>query len=268
MRTIAITGGKGGTGKSNTAINLGMALNQYKKDVIIVDANLTTPDIGIYLGNPINPVTLHDVLKGKKHIKQAIYNHHSGTKIIPASLSIEDLKNTNPNKLKSSINDLVGTIDFVLIDGAAGLGNEAISAIKASDEIIIVTNPELPSISDALKTIKVSESLNIPVKGVIITRVKGNGLEMPLKEIEEMLEKQTLAIIPEDNAVKEALMRRDAVLITNPKAPVSIAYKKLAASLAGKRYSERLTKSKKSFFEKKFPGFGLQNGVSRREVWA
>ena len=256
-KIITLVSGKGGCGKTTTSINLGIALTYFNKDVTVVDGNLTTPNVGIHLGVPLVPINLHHVLQNKHSIDEAIYLHPSGTKIIPASLSIEDLKNTNPNKLKSSISDLVGTTDFVLVDGAAGLGNEAISAIKASDEIIIVTNPELPSVSDALKTIKVSESLNIPVKGVIITRVKGNGLEMSLKEIEEMLEKQTLAIIPEDNAVKEALMRRDAVLITNPRAPVSIAYKKLAASLTGKRYSEKAIKSKKGLFEKIFKSFGF-----------
>ena len=72
-RIIVINSGKGGVGKTTTAINLGVALNKMGQEVIIVDANLNTPNIGLQLGAPIVPITLNHILKGKAKIEDAIY---------------------------------------------------------------------------------------------------------------------------------------------------------------------------------------------------
>jgi len=99
-RLITITSGKGGVGKTTSAINIGAALNAFGKEVVILDANLTTPNIGLHLGAPIVPVNLNHVLLGKAKISDAIYEHESGTKIIPSSLSVKELKRLNHFKLK------------------------------------------------------------------------------------------------------------------------------------------------------------------------
>src|SRR3989338_3248141 len=99
-KIITITSGKGGVGKTTTAINLGAALNAFGKEVIIVDANLTTPNVGLHLGAPLVPVSLNHVLLGKADITDAIYEHASGTKIIPSSLSVKELKRIDHGKLK------------------------------------------------------------------------------------------------------------------------------------------------------------------------
>src|SRR3989338_7722171 len=99
-KLITITSGKGGVGKTTTAINLGAAINKFGKDVIVVDTNLTTPNVGLHLGAPIVPVNLNHVLLGKAKVSDAIYEHESGTKIIPSSLSIKELKRLDHSKLK------------------------------------------------------------------------------------------------------------------------------------------------------------------------
>src|SRR3989338_5311955 len=134
-RFIAVLSGKGGVAKTTTSISLGAALTGFGKDVIVVDANLTTPNVGLHLGVPVVPVNLHHALQNKNKIKDAIYMHHQGTKIIPASISVADLMETDPQKLPRTIADLKKlNPDFVILDGAAGLGREALSAIYAADE--------------------------------------------------------------------------------------------------------------------------------------
>ena len=113
-RVIAVISGKGGVGKTTTAINLGAALNKFNQEVIIVDANLNTPNVGVHLGAPIVPVTFNHVLKGKADIEEAIYEHSSGTKIIPASLSVKELTKFNTKKFPEVVKKLKKICDFVI----------------------------------------------------------------------------------------------------------------------------------------------------------
>jgi septum site-determining protein MinD len=99
-RIITITSGKGGVGKTTTSINLGAAINAFGREVIVVDANLTTPNVGLHLGAPIVPISLNHVLSGKAKLTEAMYEHESGTKIIPSSLSVSELRRLDPDKLK------------------------------------------------------------------------------------------------------------------------------------------------------------------------
>ena len=91
-KSYVIVSGKGGVGKTTTAVNLGAALNKIDEDVVIVDTNLTTPNVGLHFGAPIVPVHLNHVMQGRAGIEEAIYEHESGTKIVPASLSLKDMK--------------------------------------------------------------------------------------------------------------------------------------------------------------------------------
>src|SRR3972149_8002988 len=99
-KIIVITSGKGGVGKTTTAINLGAALNYFGKDVVVLDANLTTPNVGLHLGAPIVPVNSNHVLSGKANVVDAIYEHESGTKIVPSSLSVKELGHINHSRLR------------------------------------------------------------------------------------------------------------------------------------------------------------------------
>lgn len=233
---IGIVSGKGGVGKSTSAINLASALNYFDRDVTVVDGNLSTPNVGLYLGVPVVPINLHHALRGENHITEAVYLHPAGMKIVPASISLEDLKRTNPDRLPSILGYLNSTTDFVIIDGAAGLGREALAVIGSSEEIIVVTNPELPAITDALKTVKLCEELGRHVIGIVLTRTRPNSLDVSLKNVETILEKPVIGIIPEDRSVREALTRKDAVVYTHPKCRASIGYKRLAANLLGQKY--------------------------------
>ncbi|MEI6731663.1 MAG: cell division ATPase MinD [archaeon] len=247
-KLITITSGKGGVGKTTTAINLGAALNAFGKEVIVLDANLTTPNVGLHLGAPIVPITLNHVLLGKAKITDAIYEHESGTKIIPSSLSVKELRRLNHNKLKDVGKKLRKMADFVIYDSAAGLGSEAIAAMEAGDEMIIVTNPEIPSVTDALKASKLIEELGGVIRGVIVTRVRGGKNEMPIANVRDMLELPILGVIPEDSNMQRSLVMKDAIFHTHPRSKASRAYRKIAAKIAGiNNFKEDY-----SFFEKLF----------------
>jgi septum site-determining protein MinD len=238
MKLITITSGKGGVGKTTTSINLGAALNHFGKEVIVVDANLTTPNIGLHLGAPIVPVNLNHVLLGKAKVVDAIYEHESGTKIIPSSLSVKELKRIDHGKLKDVSKKLRRMADYVIFDSAAGLGEEAVVSLKVADELIVVTNPEIPAVTDALKTVKLAEELGKEVRGVIVTRVKGGKNEMSVSNIRDMLDTPILGVVPEDKNVQACFKHKDALLHVYPRSKASRAYRRIAATIAGVDYRE------------------------------
>lgn len=233
MKVITIASGKGGVGKTTTAINLGAALNEFGKEVIVVDANVTTPNVGLHLGAPIVPVNLNHALLGKANVSEAIYEHESGTKIIPSSLSVKELKRLKHKKLNDVGKELKKMADYVIYDAAAGLGEEAISSLESADDIIIVTNPEIPAVTDALKTIKYAEDKGKEVKGVVVTRVSGDRNEMKLDNVKEMLGVKILGVIPEDKNVRASVRMKDALVHIFPNSKASNAYRKIAANILG-----------------------------------
>ena len=143
----------------------------------------------------------------------------------------------------------------MIIDCAAGLGDEATSVMETADEIILVSNPEMPAITDALKTIKMAERLKTPVKGAIMTRVKKNGIELSPETVKDMLESDILGMIPEDIHVSKALSEKDAVVHTHPKSKAARAYKEIAAQLADVDYNSAT--DTESVLRRYFKGLGL-----------
>ncbi|MFH0752594.1 MAG: cell division ATPase MinD [archaeon] len=256
-RFITVISGKGGVAKTTTAINLGVALNMFGKDVTVVDANLTTPNVGLYLGAPVVPINLHHVLQGKHHVTDALYMLPCGIKMVPASIALQDLKGVRPDHLSRAMKGLDKTSDVVLIDAAAGLGREALAAVDSADELLVVTNAELPAITDALKTIKLAEELKKPVIGVVLTRSRADELDVSIRNIETILEKPVIAVIPFDEAVREALQLKDAVVLTHPRSRAAVGYKKLAASLLGREWNEEAAREFK-IFNKIMRKFGLR----------
>jgi MinD-like ATPase involved in chromosome partitioning or flagellar assembly len=136
------------------------------------------------------------------------------------------------------------------VDSAAGLGPEAYSAIEMADEVIIVTNPEMPAITDALKAIKFAEQMKKTIKGVIMTRVRKDDIELSPETVKDMLEAPILGMIPEHADIRRSLSKKDAVIHTYPKSDSARAYKEIAARLLDIEYDS--TKDRHSFWKRIF----------------
>lgn len=237
-RIIACCSGKGGVGKTTIVANLGIALAKMGKNVVVLDANVTTPNLGLHLGVPFYPITLHDVLKGKAKIDQAMYRHDSGLRVIPAGISLKDLRGADPRNLPSALLELLGDADIVLLDVAAGLGREALSAIEAADELVIITNPEVTAVTDALKAAKLAQQLGTNLSGVVINRITGRKHEMKIDDVLSMIGSyDLLATIPEDVNVQKAIAQRIPVISHNPKSAASREITRLAARISGEEYN-------------------------------
>jgi len=229
-RIITICSGKGGVGKTTIAVNLAIALHNLGKDVILLDGNLTTPNLGIHLGVYEVPYTIHDVLRGKATLNQAMYLHPLGFKVIPASLDIAKLSRNMRKELIHILDKVVHSSDFVIIDAAPGLGKEAQMAMDAGNEAVIVTNPEMPAVVDALKTIQIVKSKNSEVLGVVLNRITGTD-ELSLRNVAHFLEIPVIASISEERRMKEAIRRREPLLSLYPRIKTSREFMNLARKL-------------------------------------
>ncbi len=235
-RLITFSSGKGGVGKTTITTNIAAALHKFGKDVILVDGNISTPNVSIILGMPRIPITLHDVLSGKAKLDQSIYLHTSGLKVIPAGLSIKHMNTKLRKKMAKVLNDLIGETEFALIDSAAGLGNEAKQAIEAGDELILITNPEIHALTDALKAYEFAKKTGVKPLGVILNRVNNRDWEMTKENVEEFLELPVIGMIPEDENVKRSISIKQPLVYAFPNSPASRAIKKLAARMIGEDY--------------------------------
>ncbi len=232
-KAYAIISGKGGVGKTTSAINLATSLNYLGENSIVVDGNLTTPNVGIHLGAPIVPTTINHVLTDGAKLEDAIYEHEYGTMVLPASLSSRETEKIDDKKFSETIKKIKKIADFIFIDYAAGLGEEVSSIISASDEIIVVTNPEISAVTDALKAVKLAQQKNKPIKGFILTRHTGKSHEMNPQNIIDMLEIPILGIIPEDTLIKKSQSMKNPIIYTHPKSSAARNYVKVSRKILG-----------------------------------
>jgi septum site-determining protein MinD len=249
VRVYTIASGKGGTGKTTTTLNLGTSLAMLGKKTIIVDADIGMANLGLLLGLEKSKITLHEVLSGEAEIKDAIYDGPSGLKVVPCGLSLKGFQKSNPDKLKQVISNVADGMDYVLIDAPAGISRDGIIPLAVADRVLLVVNPELSSMADALKTKTLTELLGKQVEGIILNRTELEKTEVSRNKVQELIGAQVLEMIPEDvNVRRSAALKMPAVLRT-PKSPASIAFKRLASKIAGEKFAEPDVK-KARFFDR------------------
>ena len=252
-RVICVASGKGGVGKTTMTANLGVALSTYGERTIVLDADVAMANLELILGMEGKSVTLHDVLSGEAPIEDAIYEGPGGVKVVPAGISLEGLRKIRLDRLEEALEVLVEDTDVLLIDAPAGLEKDALAAIAAAQEMILVTTPEVPSISDALKTKIIASKLGVDIIGVVINREQHDRTFLTLNEIETILEVPVIAVIPDDPEVSRAAAYGEPIIVKNPKSPTSNAIMQLAADMIGEEY-QPIEPDKKSVIAKLVEG--------------
>lgn len=254
-KVIGVIAIKGGVGKTSAVSALGAcAANDFNKKVLVIDANFSAPNLALHLGM-INPeVTIHHVLDGKAKAQDAIYETGHGFDIMPGSLIYEKV---NPLALGEKIRDLRRKYDLILIDSSPNLNEEILSTMLASDDLIVVTTPDIVTLSSTLRAVKLAKERRTPIMGLILNKVYNKKFELTLAEIEKASGVDVLAVLPHEVQVLEALSKNlPSTLHKNTES--SKEYRKLAGSLLGEKYKE------KSRFKKAI-GFFMKN-VPKQEV--
>lgn len=229
---IGVLSLKGGVGKTSVVTALGAAIADFGKKVLLIDANFSAPNLGLHL-NIINPkITLHHVLRRESNINNAIYESENFD-VIPSSMSGRII---NPLKLKDKIKFLKKKYDIILIDSSPSLNEETLAVMLASDEVLVVTTPDYPTLSATLKAVKLAKQRGALISGLILNKVYNKNFELSIDDIEKTVEVPVMAVIPHDINVLRALSESTPSTSYMPKSEASVEYKKLAATLIGEKY--------------------------------
>ncbi|MEK6898390.1 MAG: AAA family ATPase [Nanoarchaeota archaeon] len=233
-KVIGILSLKGGVGKTSTVISLGDAISDFGKKVLLVDGNLSAPNLGLHLKIVEPRVTLHHVLGREANVVSSIHKF-GNFDVIPASVfgSIS----VNPFELRDKIKLLKRKYDFIVIDSSPSMNDETLAVMLASDELIIVTTPDVPTLSMTLRAVKLAKRRNTPINGLVLNKVHNKDFELTLEEIENVSGVPVLAVIPYDIDILKSLSNFSPYTSYRKNSKGSVEYRKLAGILVGEKYN-------------------------------
>ncbi len=241
VKVIAVASGKGGVGKTNVTVNLGVALAQQGKQVLLMDADLGLANIDVMLGVHPQYNLLH-VLDGSKTLQEIIVEGPAGMKIIPAASGIQKMAELSPAEhagMIQAFSELEQHIDILLIDSAAGIADSVISFTRAAQEVIVVVCDEPASITDAYALIKLlSRDYQLDHFHIIanMTRSVQEGREL-FNKISMVCERfldvnlDFMGIVPFDEDLRLAVKKQHAVVEFRPQSKSATAFTHLSRKI-------------------------------------
>ncbi|MBE5851654.1 MAG: MinD/ParA family protein [Lachnospiraceae bacterium] len=255
-RVITVTSGKGGVGKSNTAINLAIQFRKMGQRVIILDADFGLANIEIMFG-AVPKYNLCDLIYQGKNIREIITWGPLDVGFISGGSGIAGMSNLSRDYLIYIIQNLAeldAIADTIIVDTGAGISDAVLEFLVASGEIILVTTPEPTSITDSYSLLKAlnrhsrfsKEYSKIKVMANRVdTEEEGRTLYSKLNAVVARYLKlpiEYLGSVPQDNLLSKAVMQQMPVSLQSPMAKSAIAYERIAAKLMNKEVSGTIPK--------------------------
>ena len=244
-RTIAVTSGKGGVGKTNIVTNLAIALARQGIRVLVLDGDLGLANVDLLLG--VAPqFDLQDVILGGRNVRDVVLEGQDGIRVVPASSGVEELANLDEYRtevLLRSLAELDGEVDIILIDSPSGIGTHATSLIQGADQILVVTTPEPTSFSDAYAMIKVL--VRRPLKctpALLVNQADSEESAIAVARRVKNVAKRFLNLdidywgyVLDDESVPKSVLRQEPFLSTYPYSPASSCIYQLARKVMGQQ---------------------------------
>ncbi len=238
VRVIAVTSGKGGVGKTNVSVNLGVALSQHGKRVLLMDADMGLANVDIMLG--LSPkYNLSHVLDGEKALRDVLLKGPAGMKIIPAASGVKrmaELSALENAGIVHAFSELSDELDVLIVDTAAGIASSVATFCQAAQEVIVVVCDEPASLTDAYALIKVlSRDYRLSRFRILANMAQseqhGRKLFLKLATVTEKflnIQLEYLGTVPYDPALKQAVQKQVPVTLFKPDSPSAQAFTRIA----------------------------------------
>jgi flagellar biosynthesis protein FlhG len=238
VKVIAVTGGKGGVGKTTVSANLAVAIAAQGRDVMLVDADLGMANVDVMLGLHTR-FHLGHVVMGECTLEEAIVTGPHGLQIVPAASGVKHMANLTDSEQAGIIRaftDLYHRVEVLVVDTAAGLHHSVLTFSQAAHHVLIVVCDEPASITDAYALIKVLSREHGVQRFQILanqTRRSGEGPDLfqKMSKVCDRFLNVTLEFagsIPFDDYLRRAVQRQSAVVEAYPASISSVALKNLA----------------------------------------
>ncbi|KQW40518.1 MinD/ParA family protein [Rhizobacter sp. Root404] len=250
-RTMAITSGKGGVGKTFLSANLAAALAKRGQRVLVLDADLGLANLDVVL-NLYPKVTLHDVFTGKVALEDAILPAPGGFSVLLAGSGLVEYSRLTPevrDQLQRIIETLAPRFDHILLDTGAGISDVVLYAVSLADDVLVIATPEPTSMTDAYATIKVlaTQQQRRAIR-LVVNQVGRLGEGKVIRhQLQLVVDKFVAPMLPEgsdppvldlvgevllDPSVREAVQKRQLLLEILPGCPAAQAVDAIAARIA------------------------------------
>ncbi|MHC1682510.1 MAG: MinD/ParA family protein [Clostridiaceae bacterium] len=241
-RIITVTSGKGGVGKSNFVVNLGIALQKLGKKVLIFDADIGMGNDDVLMGH-VPKYNIYDIIINKKEIDDVLIEGPYGVKLLPGGTGInriKELTSIQRNSFLEKLENLSG-YDFIIMDTGAGINRTVLGFISCCDQLIVITTPEPTSMMDAyslLKAVshfKIKDSVEIIVNRVIERSEADSTYNKFYNVVTKFLglKISLLGSIVEDKRLVQSVRNQKPVIVGFPNSEVSKDINVIAEKISG-----------------------------------
>jgi flagellar biosynthesis protein FlhG len=248
-RIISVASGKGGVGKTNISINLALAYAKLGKKVVVLDADLGLANVNVVLG-VIPRYNLYHLIRHQKTMREIIMDTAYGIQIVAGASGFAKIANLSEEERKGFIEELyeLAAADIIIIDTSAGVSNNVLTFVAASDQVIIVTTPEPTAITDAYGIVKIIateiDNLELGLK-LVVNRVKSvtEGRRVAERVINIAgqflnLKIDYLGFVYDDALVHTAVVKQKPFLALDPKSKASICVDHIVRRLENMDFKE------------------------------
>lgn len=241
VKVLAVCSGKGGVGKTNVATNIAIAMGARRRNVCLLDADVSLANVDVLLG--LQPrFNLSHVIRGESDLESTVLRGPNGIQIIPASsgsFCMTDLAATSQAGIIQAFSELQEQPDVLVVDTAAGISPSVARFVQAAQHPVVVVCDEPASLTDAYALIKVfSQHYQVPRFQVVTnqsrTRSDGRRLFSKLAKVTDRyldIVLRHLGDIPRDDYLVKSVQEQRAVVDAYPRSPAGEAFRKVAANI-------------------------------------
>lgn len=256
-KTIVVTSGKGGVGKTVAVSNIAVALAKLGKRVLMADIDIGLRNLDLAMGlSDVIVYDIIDVIEGKCDFEKAVFSFekYGHLHMLPAAQS-KDKDYLEPESFSKLFSDIQDDYDYIILDCPAGIEKGFKSAIAAADLAIVTLTPEMPSVRDADKVITLLEMSDMAEIKILINRVRKDMIKrgdmLSIDEITDILGISPIGIIEEDEIVIKS-QKRNTLAVLESSSVAGKQFTDVAKRITGENIPVTELKNRRGIFKRLF----------------